>query len=119
MLPRRRRQCDPTVAPATGTRVPGGLNFREALYVAESAARTMDLVSMDLVEVNPEIDDADDDDVERTVDMARRIIRAGLGQVILPDPFHNVELAEKPTKRQEARKHARKKKHEAEKTDSA
>ena len=31
---------DPTVAPSTGTTVPGGLNYREAHYVAEAMADT-------------------------------------------------------------------------------
>ena len=32
--------CDPAIAPSTGTAVRGGLNYREAHYVAEAAADT-------------------------------------------------------------------------------
>jgi len=44
---------DPELAPATGTRVPGGLTLREAHYVAESLAESGLLGSLDMVEVNP------------------------------------------------------------------
>jgi hypothetical protein len=40
---------DPAVAPSTGTAVNGGLNYREAHYVAEALAETGMLGSMDLV----------------------------------------------------------------------
>lgn len=82
--------CDPTVAPATGTTVPGGLNFREALFVAEEVAYTRRLVSMDMVELNPDL--GDDAATEKTVDMAIRVVKASLGDVILPDPFENMSL---------------------------
>lgn len=44
---------DPTIAPSTGTAVPGGLNYREAHYLCESLAESGLLGSMDMVEVNP------------------------------------------------------------------
>lgn len=44
---------DPSVAPATGTSVQGGLNYREAHYIAEEVAASGMLGSMDMVEVNP------------------------------------------------------------------
>lgn len=47
--------CDPSIAPCTGTRVPGGLNYREAHYVCEALAETGLLGSMDLVEINPDL----------------------------------------------------------------
>lgn len=46
---------DPHFAPSTGTRVHGGLNYREAHFIAESVAETKSLVSMDLVEINPRL----------------------------------------------------------------
>ena len=48
---------DPTYAPGTGTRAKGGLNYREARYICSSLASTGRLMSMDLVEVNPSLDD--------------------------------------------------------------
>ena len=50
---------DPTVAPATGTPVRGGLTFREGHFICESVFETGRLVSMDMVEVNPELGETD------------------------------------------------------------
>lgn len=47
---------DPMFCPGTGTSVPGGINDREALYLAEAVAATGKLGSLDLVEVNPALD---------------------------------------------------------------
>ncbi|MCR6663337.1 MAG: arginase [Luteimonas sp.] len=47
---------DPGIAPGTGTRVPGGLNYREAQLVMEMIADTGRMGSLDLVEVNPALD---------------------------------------------------------------
>jgi arginase len=47
---------DPQFAPGTGTRAKGGLNYREARYICTKLAETGRLESMDLVEVNPDID---------------------------------------------------------------
>ena len=43
--------CDPFYAPSTGTKVGGGLTFREAHFICESLADTRRLTSMDMVEV--------------------------------------------------------------------
>merc|ERR1711870_107542 len=48
---------DPSVAPGTGTLARGGLSFRESHYVCESLAQTGRLGSMDMVEVNIDLDD--------------------------------------------------------------
>ncbi|KAJ3336063.1 Arginase, catabolizes arginine to ornithine and urea [Gonapodya sp. JEL0774] len=48
---------DPSVIPATGTPVRGGLTFREGHYICESLHETGLLVAMDLMEVNPLIGD--------------------------------------------------------------
>lgn len=48
---------DPTVAPGTGTTVPGGMGYREAHVALELLAKTKDVVSVEFVEVNPIIDD--------------------------------------------------------------
>jgi arginase len=50
---------DPHYAPGTGTRAKGGLNYREARYLCTRLAETGRLESMDLVEVNPDIDTGD------------------------------------------------------------
>ena len=47
---------DPGIAPGTGTRVPGGINYREAQLIMEMVADTGRLGSLDLVEVNPALD---------------------------------------------------------------
>jgi arginase len=47
---------DPTIAPGTGTRVPGGVNYREAQLIMEMVADTGRLGSLDVVEVNPALD---------------------------------------------------------------
>lgn len=48
---------DPTVAPGTGTKVPGGMSYREAHLALEMISQTEKLVSVDLVEVNPILDE--------------------------------------------------------------
>ena len=50
---------DPTVAPSTGTPVRGGLTFREGHFICETVFETGRLVSMDMVEVNPELGESD------------------------------------------------------------
>ena len=47
---------DPAIATGTGTRVPGGVNYREAQLIMEMVADTGQLGSLDLVEVNPALD---------------------------------------------------------------
>ena len=47
---------DPTIAPGTGTPIPGGVNYREAQLVMEMIADTGYLGSLDVVEVNPALD---------------------------------------------------------------
>ncbi|KAF0025957.1 hypothetical protein F2P81_022838 [Scophthalmus maximus] len=44
---------DPSVAPATGTSVVGGLTYREGVYITEHLCQTGLLSAVDLVEVNP------------------------------------------------------------------
>jgi arginase len=47
---------DPTQAPGVGTPVPGGISYREAHLVMELVAETGGVTSLDLVEVNPILD---------------------------------------------------------------
>jgi arginase len=72
---------DPQLAPSTGTKVRGGLTWREAHYVAEAAAETNLLMGLDMVEVNPTL--APGKGVAITVDMAIRLISSALGNRIL------------------------------------
>lgn len=47
---------DPEVAPGTGTQVPGGLHYREAVLLLEYISSNSKLSSFELVEVNPALD---------------------------------------------------------------
>ncbi|MGH8031311.1 MAG: arginase [Luteimonas sp.] len=47
---------DPSIAPGTGTTIPGGVNYREAQLIMEMIADTGLLGSLDIVEVNPALD---------------------------------------------------------------
>lgn len=47
---------DPSIAPGVGTTVPGGPNYREAQLVMEMIADTGALASLDIVELNPALD---------------------------------------------------------------
>jgi arginase len=70
---------DPNEAPGTGTRVRGGLSYREAHYIAESLAETGRLGSMDIVEINPELDSED----KRTVTLGVELVASALGKRIM------------------------------------
>lgn len=48
---------DPAIAPAVGTTVPGGITFREAHLVMELLHESALVTSLDLVELNPFLDD--------------------------------------------------------------
>ena len=48
---------DPSIAPAVGTTVPGGTTFREAHLVMELLHESGLVSSLDLVELNPFLDD--------------------------------------------------------------
>ena len=47
---------DPSVAPGTGTKVKGGMAYREAHFSLEMIAKSEKLVSVEFVEVNPLLD---------------------------------------------------------------
>lgn len=72
---------DPMVAPSTGTKVRGGLTWREANYVAEAAAETNLLCGLDMVEVNPTL--APGQGAQITIEMALLLISSALGNRIL------------------------------------
>jgi len=72
---------DPSVAPATGTVVRGGLTYREALFVAEIVAETGALGSLDMVEVNPSL--APGVGTDLTVELANLLTCSAMGSRIL------------------------------------
>lgn len=70
---------DPTLAPATGTPVNGGLTYREGIYITEEIHNTGLLSVMDMVEVNPTLV-ASAEAVEATAGLAVDVIASCLGQ---------------------------------------
>ena len=52
--------CDPEIAPGVGTPVRGGLSYREAHLAMEIVAESELLTSLEIVEVNPVLDHADE-----------------------------------------------------------
>jgi len=69
---------DPTVAPGVGTPVRGGLRYREAHLALELIAEANLLTSLDVVEVNPVLDVANE-----TGKLAVELIASALGARIL------------------------------------
>ncbi|MCZ2157230.1 MAG: arginase [Bryobacterales bacterium] len=69
---------DPSEAPGVGTPVKGGLSYREAHLALEMVADSRKLISIDCVEVNPVIDEAN-----RTASLAVEFLCSGLGKRIL------------------------------------
>jgi arginase len=69
---------DPKDAPGVGTPVRGGATYREAHLAMEMICDSRRMVSMEVVEVNPVIDE-----VNRTADLAVELIMSGLGKRIL------------------------------------
>jgi len=69
---------DPREAPGVGTPVRGGLTYREAQVLMEIIADTGRLRSLDVVEVNPMLDQGN-----RTADIAVELIASALGKSIL------------------------------------
>lgn len=70
--------CDPSVIPGSGTLVPGGVSFREAHQLLENCADTGRMTSMEVVELNPFLDQANVS-AERTV----ALIQSAFGRNIL------------------------------------
>ena len=69
---------DPKDAPGVGTPVRGGATYREAHLAMEMICDSRHMVSMEVVEVNPVIDE-----VNRTADLAVELVMSGLGKRIL------------------------------------
>ena len=70
--------CDPTVIPGSGTLVPGGVSFREAHLLMEYCADNGGLMSMEVVELNPFLDEGNIS-AERTL----QLILSAMGKSIL------------------------------------
>ena len=69
---------DPRDAPGVGTPVRGGVTYREAHLAMEMICDSGQMVSMEVVEVNPVIDEHN-----RTGDLAVELVTSGLGKRIL------------------------------------
>ncbi|KAM9424120.1 arginase-1 [Pholidichthys leucotaenia] len=70
---------DPSITPATGTPVVGGLTYREGIYISEHLSQTGLLSAVDMVEVNPLCADREDG-VRTTVTTAVEVLLACLGR---------------------------------------
>jgi arginase len=69
---------DPTEAPGVGTPVPGGLTYREAHLLMEILGDSGRVTSMDIVEINPILDQGN-----KTAELAVGLAASLLGQRIL------------------------------------
>jgi arginase len=70
--------CDPTIAPGVGTPVKGGLDYREAHMLMEIVADSGLMRALDLVEVNPILDDRN-----TTAILGAELASSALGQKII------------------------------------
>jgi len=69
---------DPKDAPGVGTPVRGGATYREAHLAMEMICDSGKMISLEVVEVNPVIDE-----VNRTADLAVELVMSALGKRIL------------------------------------
>ena len=69
---------DPAYAPGVGTPVRGGATYREAHLAMEMICDSGRMLSMEVVEVNPVIDE-----FNRTAELAVELILSALGKKIL------------------------------------
>ena len=69
---------DPTVCPGVGTPVEGGVSYREAHTVMEIAAASKKLLSLEMVEINPVLDERN-----RTALAAKEFALSARGKTIL------------------------------------
>lgn len=69
---------DPTVAPGVGTPVKGGLDYREAHLIMESVAESGKMTSMEIVEVNPILDENN-----TSAEFAVELVQSAFGKNIL------------------------------------
>jgi arginase len=69
---------DPEAAPGVGTPVPGGMTYREAHLAMEKLADTGKVIGIDLVEVNPVMDE-----YNRTAGVGTDLLLSAVGKQIL------------------------------------
>lgn len=69
---------EPGSAPGVGTAVPGGMTYREAHHAMEMLADTGRLIGLDLVEVNPVLDEHN-----RTAELGAQFVLSAFGKRIL------------------------------------
>ncbi|HEX2250196.1 MAG TPA: arginase [Gemmatimonadales bacterium] len=69
---------DPSVAPGVGTPVKGGLDYREAHLIMEVLADAGVMTSLELVEVNPILDECN-----ASAEFAVELVQSGFGKKIL------------------------------------
>ncbi len=69
---------DPAIAPGVGTTVPGGPTYREAQLCMEMIADTGRMASMDVMELNPALDERN-----RTAELAVDLIESLFGKSTL------------------------------------
>ncbi|MDJ0938677.1 MAG: arginase [Woeseiaceae bacterium] len=70
--------CDPSVMPGSGTLVPGGISYREAHQLLENCADTGRMTSMDVVELNPFLDEKN-----VSAERAVNLVQSAFGRSIL------------------------------------
>lgn len=70
--------CDPDVIPGSGTLVPGGVSFREAHLLLEECASNGRMTSMEVVELNPFLDQAN-----ISAERAVTLVQSAFGRSIL------------------------------------
>lgn len=70
--------CDPSIAKGVGTPVPGGVGFRESHYLMEAAAQSGKMVSIEMTEIDPILDDGN-----QTAELAKELVLSALGKRII------------------------------------
>jgi arginase len=70
--------CDPEIAPGVGTPIRGGFSYREAHLAMELIAEAQVITSIEVVEVNPVLDHADETGI-----LAVELVASALGASIL------------------------------------
>ncbi|OGE48139.1 hypothetical protein PENARI_c032G05290 [Penicillium arizonense] len=71
---------DPQWAPSTGTPVRGGLTLREGDFICEAVHETGNCIAMDLVEVNPSLEEKG---ASETIRAGCSLVRSALGDTLL------------------------------------
>jgi len=72
---------DPAIAPAVGTTVPGGATFREAHLIMEMLCDSGLVCALDLVELNPYLDERG-----RTARLMVDLAASMMGRAVLDRP---------------------------------